>query len=241
LYRKSTVDPANPPCAALQPIWEQLDECDRDAIWKAVTLKRFSAGQTLYLQGDDSPGIYCIESGLIGLRRSDEKGNSALLRLAKTGDMLGYRSVRQACPQHNTAEVLADAKVSSIESGKIRWLISRSRVLHDHLFQKALQDLDRTEACCAELLTSGLKERLLNLLLDLHDTCVDRHQVDQSRFELPIQKKDIAALLGTSPAALSRVISLLERDGDVSLKGRQISITKHVGDQRMMAEDRYVA
>lgn len=223
------------PCAVLKPLWDRLDESERSIIGGAFSSKRYRAGQALYLQGDDCRGLYCIDSGLVGLRRSDENGNSALLRLAKSGDMLGYRSVLKNSLHRNSAEVLTEARVYFVGRGKMRWLMERSAAIRDYLFDQTFQDLDRTESCCAELLTCGLKQRLLTVLLELHDAYGGNTDDDQYRFDLPIQKKDLAALLGTSPAALSRVIGTLERDGEVSFRGRRISIPRYAAEQHVMA------
>lgn len=36
-------------------------------------------GELLYAQGDPCKGVYCVESGMIGVRKVDAQGNSLLL------------------------------------------------------------------------------------------------------------------------------------------------------------------
>ena len=100
----------------------------------------FRAGQTFFLEGDECRGVYCIQSGLVGLRRSDEDGNSALLRLSQRGDILGYRALLGKGRHRNTAEVLTHCRACFIEASRLVGLIERNPALREGFLQRALAD-----------------------------------------------------------------------------------------------------
>ncbi|MEW5962440.1 MAG: Crp/Fnr family transcriptional regulator [Pseudomonadota bacterium] len=68
-------------------------------------------GETPYLQGDKCKGICCVQAGLVGVRRIDTCGRSALLRLAHPGDILGYGALLRQVDHSESAEALAPSKI----------------------------------------------------------------------------------------------------------------------------------
>jgi len=192
-------------------------------LWARATRSRvFEPGQTFFLEGDECRGVYCIQSGLVGLRRSDEDGNSALLRLSQRGDILGYRALLGKGRHRNTAEVLTHCRACFIEASQLVGLIERNPALREGFLQRALADFNRTEDGCAALMTAGLRSRLLKLLQMLREGYGAESGDQGYQLDLPLQRKDIAALLGATPESISRLISKLGGEGLVKFKGRQV-------------------
>lgn len=80
--------------------------------------------------------------------------------------------------------------------------------------------LDSAERFIAELTTTPAAARLARYLISLP---VKREQ-GIGKVELPISKKDIASLLGTSPETLSRQLSNLIEAGLITVDGNHITI-----------------
>lgn len=201
-----------------------LEPRDRALLQQMMRPRVLEPGDTLYLQGDECDGIYCVQSGLIGLRQSDEEGDAALLRLCQSGELLGYRSLLTRSPHRNTAEVLTLSRVCFFEASQMLALIDRNKALSESFQQLALADLTRAESNCAVLLTAGLKRRLHQLLRMLYERY--GQQVDEGEYliELPIQRKDLAALLGATPESISRLIKEVGERG-IIFNGRKVAIS----------------
>lgn len=196
---------------------------------RAGRVRVYAPGQVPFVQGDECRGIYVVCSGLVGLRRSDEDGNSALLGLAGTGDLVGYRAFLSNDAHSNTAEALTLSRVLFIASSDIQRLIDHHPVVRDHIVRKALADLDRSQARCAALLTEGLRTRFIKLLLLIHDSRRPQSGDEPFVLDLPLQRKDIAALIGAAPGSLSRLISELEEEGLIRVDGRRVEFAAAAG------------
>lgn len=187
--------------------------------------RRYGPGETLFLQGDGNRGVYYLESGLVALRRSDENGNSALVCLNHPDDLIGYPAFLSQKEHRNTAEVLTPSKIYFIDASRLRWMLNSDPNLKESFLERALLDLDRAEANCAALLTADLRCRLFHLLLTFSKSYGTQLSDGSPGVELPVQRKDLAALLGAKPESISRLIRMLDQEGLVRFKGRLVAIS----------------
>lgn len=210
-------------CSCSNTGWRHIaSDRDRSDFQRATTLRILKPGQALYNQGDECSGVFCVRSGLIGLRRIDANGNSALLRLCESEDLLGYRALLTRSPHQNTAEVLTTSRVCFIELSLVHRLLHSIPSLKDFFLQRSLADLGKSEEKCVTLMTQGLKDRFLHLLTMLHQSCGAKSDDRGRVLELPIPRKDLADLLGTTPESISRLIKQLDDDDIVRIVGRQV-------------------
>jgi hypothetical protein len=78
---------------------------------------------------------------------------------------------------------------------------------------------------CAGLLTESLKIRFIKLLLRIGDMSPAPRADQPLLVEVPVQRKDLAALLGAAPGSLSRLLSDLEEEGLIVIDGRWIEFS----------------
>ena len=77
-----------------------------------------------------------------------------------------------------------------------------------------------------DFLTHGLKSRLINMLLSFGGDGSDALIRTDRIIHLPIQRKDLAALIGAAPESLSRLIGKLEVQGLLKFDGRHVSLSR---------------
>ena len=208
-----------------KPLEQRVEMFGWQPFAKHAQTRAYGPGETLFLQGDENRGVFCIRSGFVGLRRSDEQGNSGLVRLCKPGDMVGYPAFLGRKAHPNTAEVLTRSIICFLEASHLRWMLKHDPDLMESFVQQALSDLNRTEANCAALLTSGLRCRLFHLLLMLYESHGRSLNEGGYSIELPVQRKDLAALLGATPESISRLINRLAREGFVHFTARHVLVS----------------
>jgi CRP/FNR family transcriptional regulator len=200
------------------------DERDRVATAELLRVSVIEPGQSLFRQGDDCKGVYWLLSGLVGLRRFDAQGNSALLRLQRAGDVLGYRALVEKCPYYNTAEAMTTCRVFFVPASRLEGLVERNPLLGQKFLKLALRDIADIESKCAALLTAGLKSRFLELIMMFYKNSSARSEDRGILIDLPLQRKDMAALLGATPESISRLINKLDGEGRVRFDGRRVVV-----------------
>lgn len=70
-------------CDLAQEEVNRLNESKRCATYKK--------GQDIFMEGFVSTGLYCMNKGKVKVHRNGELGKQPIVRLAKAGDILGYR------------------------------------------------------------------------------------------------------------------------------------------------------
>ncbi|HYR29270.1 MAG TPA: cyclic nucleotide-binding domain-containing protein [Thermoanaerobaculia bacterium] len=79
------------------------------------TLIRFSAGQTLFREGETPRGVYVLHSGTVDLLFSARDGSAKPLREAQPGQILGLSCVVTQRPHDCTATAAEPCEVAFIE------------------------------------------------------------------------------------------------------------------------------
>jgi CRP-like cAMP-binding protein len=83
---------------------EELEEISLNKI--AETYQR---GDIIYHEGNRMKGFYCVQKGIIKIYKTGSDGKEQIVRFAKPGDVIGYRSVVSNEPACTTTEVLEES------------------------------------------------------------------------------------------------------------------------------------
>lgn len=202
--------------------WQVLTGCELALVDEAKRTRVLEPGVTLFRQGDDADGVYCIQSGLVGLRRITPTGESALLRLCTSGVTVGYRALLSKGPHRNSAEALSPSVVCFIERAHIRNLLQANPQLGERFLQHSFCELDETETEYAKSMTMGLKARILHVLLIFHERLGYQVEDDHHVIELPIQRTELASLVGARPESISRLVRSMEAEGLLRFDKRRV-------------------
>lgn len=203
--------------------WSVLTGEDLALLERARTTIAYGPGQMVFAQGNPCRGVHCVESGTVALRKTDAAGNSILVRLAHSGQTLGYRDFFGGGGYGCTAEALVPSTICEIESGALQQLLLQNPALGLRFLEHLSHDLDAAEDSILQNVSLSVRTRLAHLLLTLKD----RYGVSEGEtlvLSLPMTRQDMAALLGTRPETIARTISAMESDAVVSFSGRQVTI-----------------
>lgn len=204
--------------------WDCLDEEALARVDQAKSLDEYSPGSVLYDQGSECDAVYCLHSGLVGVRRLDENGNSTLLRLSGPGETLGYRSFLRKAPHDNSVEVLMPSEVCRIGRSAMRSVLQDNPELGLAFLEHSLRDLSDTEDRYMESVTWKAKTRLLHMLLVFNERYGVETETGEHYVELPISRQDLAGLIGTAPETMSRTIQRIQTEGLAKFDGRVVQI-----------------
>ncbi len=184
----------------------------------------YRAGEVLFRQGERNNGVYCIHSGLVGLKRLDRDGNTVLVRMAHPGETVGYRSFLKQSDHILSAEVLVAGHVCRIERSIVSRLLATHPDLGLRFLRHSLEALADTEQRFVQSRTWPARARLLHTLLIFNERLGKPGQDGSSRLTLPVARRELAAIIGTTPEAISRLVRDLQNEGLAHFDGRAVEI-----------------
>jgi CRP/FNR family transcriptional regulator len=170
--------------------------------------RAFKAGDTIFRQDDDCPGVFIVGSGMVRVFKLAPSGKEHVLHLAGPGSTFAEAAVIGgfACPAF--AQAVEDAELALIPSDQFRAFLEG-----DH-------------RACIDLLAgiSGWLHHVVDLLEDvvLRDAAgrlarhLATHADAQGVVRLPSLRKHLASQLNLTPETLSRTLKRLDEDGCIA-------------------------
>lgn len=205
------------PCAAKIEIFRQLDLESLKRVSALAVHKNLEKG-TMLFSPENSPGLYLLSEGRVKVYSLSETGKETLLRVLKEGDFVGEEALFGTGETLTYGEALTPVRVCLIPRNAFLDLLNRYPSISLKLLEemnRRLQALTRQTA-----LDSGsqVKKRLIRYLLDLSIAQESR------KVTLSLSGRELAQFLGTTPETLSRRWTLLEKEGLIEKKGKQVQL-----------------
>jgi CRP-like cAMP-binding protein len=188
--------------------------------------KSYVRNETVFAEGDEFSGLYCLKSGLLALKKYNVDGTSAVVRVIQPGEVFGFRSFLTNTAHSSTAEALSPSNICFVQKTHLMNYVAETPGLHQALISQMGSELDGIQHLFMLTVTKTAPSRFAHFLLGMssHLNPIE----NEITFELPIMKKDIASIIGIAVESLSRVINrfrdkgiIEEHNGHVTIKDRR--------------------
>jgi CRP/FNR family transcriptional regulator len=180
----------------------------------------FKKGQDIFLEGFASLGLYCINNGKVKVHRNGEMGKQPIVRLAKSGDIVGYRALITGEPYSATATALEDSSICFIPRDTFFGLINTDALLSMQVMKLLSHDLGHAETTINSLVQKSVRERMAEALLYLRETY--GLQADGKTLNVQMSREDFANLVGTATETAIRLLSEFKQEGYIALEGKKV-------------------
>lgn len=182
----------------------------------------------VYHQGDPIRAVHYVEAGLVATERLDEDGRMSMLGVVKAGSVLGWHDLIDSGVHRSGAETLGPCRTIAIPGDAFLAAVHREPRLFSQLMRQAAAQVGAYEDQILRLSTQEVPERLYATLMELaKDAPCDAGTVE---FSVPLLKRDLAAMIGTSPEGISRGIRRLEELSVAEFSGRSTVRLRVGGD-----------
>jgi len=188
--------------------------------------RQYKRGEILYNEGSRISGFYCIHSGIIKIFKTGFDGKEQIIRFAKPGDIIAYRSVLSNEPACTTAKVIEDCRVCFIPSDILISFVKTNSVYAHELLKLACHELGEANSFITDIAQKTVRERLAEILLLLVD---DFGLDDQNCLKISLTREELANIVGTATESVIRLLSEFKSDKLVELNGRKIRILNKNG------------
>ncbi|NJM15226.1 MAG: Crp/Fnr family transcriptional regulator [Bacteroidales bacterium] len=195
------------------------------------TLLSFKRGETVYHQGTKLKGIYCVQQGIVKFLKRGADGREQIIRFARTGDIMGFRSAivnETAC---TTTKVIEESVVCFLPSQELFKLIKENGEFALSLLKIACNELGEANDHVTDIAQKTVKTRLAEALLDLKKN----FQLDEDNFlKVNLTREELAGIVGTATESVIRHLSELKAEHIIEVNGRRIRL-KDIDKLKKMA------
>ena len=219
-----------PPCLRAQirstTEWNALTLDELDLFNRNVVCKIYTTGQMIFVESDPCKGLYLVEQGLVAVRKIDDEGQSAIVRLAYQGDTLGYRPFLAKENHRASAEVIETANICFIDAQTMRGLLISNPRLGISFMEHTAQALGEAEERLFQIAALSVRTRIIHLLVLLRDRYGTTTSDGTLFVELPMTRRDLAEMIGARPESVSRALRDIQDEGLLNLSGRTVRVNQ---------------
>ena len=220
-----TTHSAGTSCVAIVPLFSGLSPEEQDEVAMHARPIRRGRGEAIHRPGDDVAHLLVVHRGRVKVSHIAPNGHEQLLRVLEPGDFMGEASFVTGAPPDDWATALSDVELCSFEHRDLGALVAQYPDIAVRMLHEVTSRLDVAERFIADLTSADVEARLARYLLELPAETVDGRRV----VRLPLAKKDIASLLGTTPETLSRKLAAFTDAGLITVGGSDVVIADPAG------------
>ncbi|MDG1996991.1 MAG: nitrate- and nitrite sensing domain-containing protein [Emcibacteraceae bacterium] len=191
------------------PVFKGLSENTLDGLLRNATIKEYTKGNLLFLEGEQANRLYIIMQGWVKVCKGNSSGDETILQMLTCGDMVLESAVFLNAPYPLNAQVTKKALVLSLPAPIIREQVKTNNKLALNVLngmslhsQILIQNIESVRLKSA---TERVGWFFLKLLLDQGRV--------PDMVELPYDKSLIASYLDMKPETFSRTLKKFKHKG----------------------------
>ena len=183
--------------------------------------RMYKRGDILYNEGNRISGFYCIHSGIIKVFKTGIDGKEQIIRFARKGEIIAYRSVLSNEPACTSAKVVEDCHVCFIPSELLIQFVKTIPAFSFEIVKLTCHELAEANSYITDIAQKTVRERLAEVLLQLvNDFGID----DQKYLRISLTREELANIVGTATESVIRLLSEFKTDKIIELNGRRIKV-----------------
>ena len=210
-------------CVRRVPIFAGLTAQQQDLVATMARPQILDDGELVHGVGERTGKMFVVHSGQVKLSRVLPSGRKLLLRVAQPGETLGEHAFLSGNATLEEAEARDGTRLCVFVHDDLASLIQRYPDIAHRMLVTLGDRLAQTEHQLT-LNTQSVDVRIADYLLQ-QPLLRNNQSTDAMRVRLPMDKKDIASLLGTTPESFSRALARLRTKGLISVTDDTVTLS----------------
>jgi len=138
------------------PLFEAMDESERDSLCQLLEAKQYSTGTTIFHAGDVGDSFYIVRSGTVQIYIENFEGAKIILRESLPGDVFGDVSMFDGGPRTATAVATEDSELLLLDKEGLLELVKK----HPHAALDLLSVMGKRLRTTNELLRTQVSRNV---------------------------------------------------------------------------------
>ena len=204
-------------------LFSGLAENEMAFLARRAVPREYSAGATIFDEGEPCQGLYVVESGRVKIYKLSAGGREQVLAIDGPGASIAELPVFDDGAYPASAMALSDSRLVFVSKQDFRALCLEHPQVALRVVKMVGGRLRRLVGIIEELSFTTVRHRMAALLVNL----AKRSGTKTARgieFPLPATHQDIAGMIGTVRELVSRNLSRLQAEEIIAVEGRTVVV-----------------
>jgi len=202
-------------------VFSDLPEADCRHLLGLFSQRPFAAGEALFLEGDPASTYYLLGAGRVKALETSAEGFEVILHVSSPGDLVGALATLGRGVYPASAVALSDGLAFAIRAQAFDELLRAHPPVAMRMLHILSEMLQGAHHRLRELATERVEQRIARTLSRLAAT-VGREVGRTIVLDVPLSRKELGELTGTTPFTVSRTLKEWERRGLVQARRRRV-------------------
>lgn len=207
-------------------LFRHLTEEELQVIMLNKITETYKRASIIYQEGNRMKGFYCVQSGIIKIYQTGFDGKEQIIRFARPGDIIGYRSVVSNEPACTSTEVIEDSVLCHIPTDILLNLVKNNGNFAVELMKLTCKELGEANSYITDIAQKTVKERLAEILIHLDE---EFGEDAQGVLKISLTREELSNIVGTATESIIRLLSEFKSLGYIEINGRKIKILDKPG------------
>lgn len=217
------------------PFFQVLSADDLRQVNRKFSARHYRRNETIYMQDEAATMLRVVVAGKVRLVRHTLEGKDILLDMLKPGDYFGSLSTGKNNVYPETAIAHTDACVLSIRLSEFRTILNTFPQVAVSVLDITANRLRASREKIQRLTTLPVEGRIASILLSLADKFGEQSE-HGLLLQLPLSRKDLADMAGTSTETASRIMSQFQEDGLITSGRQWVAVNDKAGLEEISSE-----
>jgi CRP-like cAMP-binding protein len=214
-------------------LFRRLPTHEADELARAMTLRRYEAGEVIIGAETRPEGVYVARSGVVRLFHLDRLARPVTVDRLQPGHVFGITRRLGRTSSMLFADAETDANVCCVDEDRFLEVVSRwPHVLLELALRLGVR-VREDKRQLGRLSATGARARLAGVLYDLARDATEYHAGGGLRLRAVPRHAELADQISASRETVTRMLARLEEDGYIRRYGRQVVVP----DPRRLIED----
>jgi len=202
-------------------IFKGLTDTELEQLNQNLVCNTHKRGSIIYNEGSRINGSFIVVSGILKIYKTGFDGKEQIIRFAKEGDLIGFRSIISEELACTTAKVIKDAVLCYFPGDVMTAFIKGNSEFAMALMRLSCRELGESNKYLTDIAQKTVRERLAEVLLLLMDT----FDLDEDNtLRITLTREELANMVGTATESVIRLLSEFKADNLIELNGRKIKL-----------------
>jgi CRP-like cAMP-binding protein len=186
--------------------------------------RTYKKGQTIFLEGSYSAGIYYLKEGLVKKYKTDHAGKEHILSLCSEGELLGYSALLCDEPYPDSITAVETSSLGFLPKEVFLKATNESNALMSCLLSSLSHEFGVMVNSVMIFAHMSVRERLALTLLILSEKFKKKNK--SNLVEITMSREDLANMVGTATETLVRLLQEFKKEEIIEINGKKISVLK---------------